>query len=252
MRKGISHIRHKGRRGHQVEVSQVPYSARKRKAAIALLGLLIIVSVGIGSTLAYFTAIDKQPYLVPIERLSISLDENWDAKDGIEYQAGLTAEKSPTLKMDEGASYARVCVRLIDGREDAFDPIIDTDRLDLIMSIFYYDSGGFLNPGTSYSKEELKSLSERGAITSMYDPDTFTSASYAGEGTYYFECLSVLNRGDSALLFNRVVIPSDISNEEYFAIGSFTVEINGEAIQSFGFTSSRDAFSELDRIMEQE
>lgn len=218
---------------------------------IAFVVLAIILCIGLGSTLAYFTAEDEKTHIVPLESIQLSLTEEWQEETGIGYFAGLTAVKSPTIQADSGVMYARICMRVEESVPDGSGGtttqlITNPERLRLIQGILYADTHDLLQPGSAYSLEDIQSTQ---GVSPLYNPAHFLAPSEPELGLYYFEYDGVMDRGTSATLFNKVVIPTDYSASDLALMGNFIITLEGQGIQSFGFSSQTDAMEELNKVV---
>lgn len=240
----------------------------KRKSFAALAGLFLIGTIGVGSTVAYFTESDSKTNIFTMGDLDIGLEEpEWDpdpedgsTPDGENMYPGYTVYKNPTIKNltsgknGEEPCYARLRINI----QDASGNLIrKQSMLDLIYQTIYYDSsytGTYDAKGTStgliegripgYSLKELKSYPR---VNPLFELDeersTASQLVYNYMGT---DGSGILNIGDEAALFTNIVIPTDWNQTHFTLIGDFQLEVEAECIQSSGFADQASAFDALD------
>lgn len=205
-----------------------------------------------GVSLAYFTAEDEAERFVQIERIELSLTENWNAEDGLNYQAGLIATKQPVFTAEKGDMYTRMRVTIEEYVEDAQGnvttrPLPQGQRLDLIKGIIWADEAGVIAAGP-YDKAWLQTQAAAGKINNLYDSRSFINPSQPDptKGVFYVEYDGILSHGATTSLFTNVVIPSDYTQDEIQLMGDFVITIDGQGIQAQGFANQADAMAALD------
>lgn len=226
-------------------------SEQLRRGKIVLCICAILLCIALGTTLSYFSAQDAKTHITPLERIELSLTEEGNPHAGENYSAGLTALKSPRITAEAGDMYARIYMKIEENVPDHNGDIqtllvTDPARLSLIEGIFFADTQNRLMQGTPYSKHDIDTTP---GVTPLYDSAHFLLSSKGQPGEYYFEYIGVIGVGESAYLFNKLVIPSDYTPAELGLMGNFIVTFEGQGIQSFGFSSQADAMAELDKVV---
>ena len=249
----------------------------KKGLLLAVLALALIAVVAIGGSLAFFTDRDTVINTFTMGSVEISLEEpGWDGDAGLGLLPGNVRTKDPTVTAEEGKSYMRFRMEIVDGDNKL---ITDTDRIDLILKTLYYDTAyGTALPNIQttqkYGAADLAALVTQNKIIGEYNKTAF---SFAGietgkPGVRYYDYTA--NSGifdatktpaDTAILFTNVVISKDWHNKEIFDLngdtyaassnGSLEVTVAGngykilliaEAIQSSDMANAAEAFAALD------
>lgn len=230
-------------------------SPKNPRLQIVLLTIALIVTLLSGSTLAYFTAQDEKVRTIPLATIALSLSEdNWNSSSGIEYRAGLCAYKDPTITATTGNMYTRISVQIqevvSDGEGGTTTQLItNTERLALIEGILFADPQNVLSVGTPYSSAQISAAIASQGVMRLYNNTLFEAPTTPNAGQYYFNYLAELTQGQSATLFTKVVIPSDYTLENIELMGDFIISIEGQGIQSYGFSNRQDALDELDSVV---
>lgn len=236
------------------------------KIIIISMAFLLLIAVGIGITYSFFTyAPSSSLSKFELGDVKISISEpSFDSNSEIFFMPGTTIVKDPTVKVLKGSPYVRIIVEFYDADSDTL--ITDQNRLSRIANIICYDPTYNLNnnpvtsrlvSGTSYSTSD----SAFGAYRYNYTSASNITAMMIAFNTNQFildrdsstvnKLIFVANKGKPAvegvsyILFTNIVIPSNWSNSTYDMLGNFKIKIRAEAIQSSGFDSYSDAFSQI-------
>lgn len=173
----------------------------KNKKILPLIMTVVLVgAVGIGATLAYFTDKDSETNVITMGHVDVDLDEpGFDNEDGEDDNT--ITDITPGEKIVKDPT-----ITVQEGSEDAYvratieyTGLTDTQIAELNIEI---NDGWFL----------------------------------AADGYYYYN--TKLSAGESAILFDEVVIPETWGNE--MANKTFEIIVNAEAIQADNFTPSTD------------
>lgn len=250
----------------------------KKKIILVSLASVLIILIAIGGTLAYFTDFDQKKNTFTIGKVGISLDEpSWTDEAGDELRPGNVCYKDPTVTAENGQSYMRIRMEIVDGDGVLIE---DTNRIDLILKTLYYDKmfgaeQANLEKTEIYTKAELKSLVEEGKINEEYNRGAFAFAGIEQNkpGVRFYNYIA--NGGifdakntpsDKATLFTNVVIPRDWNNREIFELGGdlydvtengglevtvsgngYKLLIEGQAIQASEMSDANHAFAALNK-----
>lgn len=174
----------------------------KKKLGLLVLSLVLIATIGVGATLAYFTDNDNATNTITMGHVDIDLDEpNYDPDDDDDtvedIVPGEVITKDPTITVQEGS-------------EDAYV------RATITLS-------------NNLTEEQAKELM---AGITILDGWYYSDPEQNGDGYYYYN--QKLAAGGKAVLFEEVKIPEKWGNE--VADMTFTIDVAAEAIQAEGFT----------------
>ena len=179
----------------------------KKKFGLLALSLVLIATIGVGATLAYFTEADAATNTITMGHVDIDLDEpNYDPDDDDDtvedIVPGQVITKDPTITVQEGSldAYIRATITLSDN--------LTADQAEELMA------GITILDGWYYSNPEEN-----------------------GDGYYYYK--NVVTAGSSVKLFEEVKIPEKWGNE--VADMTFTIDVAAEAIQADSFTPQTNA-----------
>lgn len=174
----------------------------KKKLGLLVLSLVLIATIGVGATLAYFTDADKATNTITMGHVDIDLDEpNYDPEDDDDtvedIVPGQVITKDPTITVAEDSqdAYIRAIITLSNN--------LTVDQAKELMAGITILDGWFL----------------------------------AEDGYYYYK--DVVTAGDEVVLFKEVKIPEKWGNE--VADLTFTIDVSAEAIQAEGFEPTKDA-----------
>lgn len=229
----------------------------KKKIAVVLAATALAASLIIGGTLAYLTDSDKKTNTFTMGNIDISLAEpHWDdTTDGKGLVPGSTLVKDPIVTAAAGNSYMRVKAEFYDTSVTPAVLITDTARINKILSTLYTDTsydaatgtaGTNIVEGTGYSAASLA------AYAGVNKTDfTFDAARTANAGIRYYNYTAgtgIFQAGTSpkTVLFTNVVIPTDFKAADTALLGSYSISLTAEAIQSDGFANAAAAFTALD------
>lgn len=163
-----------------------------KKLAPVLLSVVLLGTVGIGATLAYFTDNDSAGNVITMGHVDIELTEPaWDSQAGDEgisnIVPGQSIAKDPTITLQEGSLDAYVRVKLeIEG--------LESEKADEILENIQINEGW-----------------------------------KAVDGYYYYEN-KLTEETKEAVLFNEVVIPYSWDNDMAGVL--FNINVSAEAVQA--------------------
>lgn len=205
----------------------------KKKIAAVCCVCVLLASAALAS-FAWYTINSSITNRLETSRVDVSLQElNWEDENGEQLRIGDTVSKNPTVTANDGDIYLAVTMHI---RDKDGNEITDKSVLDYIDSFIYYDPEGVLEDGVSYTSDELAELN-LDTINPKFvrDGNTFYLMS---DGEY-----TRLSDGDSEELFTNIVVPCDITKEEWITnmspLESFTMDFEVKAVLA-------DSFDELD------
>lgn len=227
--------------------------------------LLAAARAGTGTTLSYFTDVDRKVNAFATGDLDVDLREpEWDPEgegDGKNLYPGSVVYKNPTVKnvtdQKKGPQpcYVRMIVDILD-REG--QPVTDGTSLELIRKTIYFDAsyrGSFDKKGSGTALTEgrkpgfcLEELSPYPMVNPLWEMDTgrsthsrlvFCYKGKKGDG--------ILNPGEESTLFTNVVIPTDWTWEEIQAVDRCRLRITAQAVQCQGIAQASGAWEIMDQ-----
>ena len=201
----------------------------KKKIIVLVASLVMVLTLAIGGTLAYFTDKDMEKNTFTVGNVNIHIDE-WMEENGewVEYEdktelSPIAQSKAPFNKMVETVN---------DGSKPAYIRTFVTCPEDM-----YWAMGlGFNKQDKVLTNDEGKNMY---SLTKWSDVGTFT---INGEETSVFLCEyeGIVDVGESVLSLTKVWLYDTVTNEqvEEFDLdnGMFNVFVASEAIQSDNLT----------------
>lgn len=209
-----------------------------KKIVMGLVCALALVTASVMGTMAYLTSTDKVTNTFTVGNVQIKLDEakanpdgslvaNADRVEANNYKLlpGHTYNKDPMVTVLKGSesSYVKMTVTFTKAAElDAIFATTTDGKADMTAIFKGYDDKTWL----------LKSVTENNnANTRTYE-------------FWYKEAVAALN-GDVALdaLFDKIVVPTSITNAQLATIEGMTITVNAYAIQADGFENAEAAWA---------
>ena len=257
----------------------------KKKTAVFMAILALIIGCLVTSlpgAQAQYASAEQDRHVLYFDKeeidIGVTLTENsfWNNnKDGLQFKyedyekgKGLIKTKSPIIvnPKDKGNCYMRVCLRIVakndDGTTSPLEPTTDV-RAEQILSNLWYDKSGeaeevqhYLTPNnatgrnsysTSVSKERLQELLDEGSIDHYCNTADFEEPVYNETmKAYVFNYKGLFKKDSQTTLFNRVVYPTDMSQQDWQAVqGEYYIIVWAQAIQAVGFDDADSALSHL-------
>ncbi len=206
------------------------------KTKLKVLGLLmaavLLVGTSILGTMAYLTSTDTVTNTFTVGNVKITLDEAKANADGTLVE-GAERVKANEYKLMPGHTYNKdPMVTVKAGSEDAYIRVVVT-----------------VNEKAALDDIGINALQ----VFQGYDSTKWTLASQnAGkndtmvyEFRYYITVSTVDSTKDKALepLFEQIVVPGDITNEQLATLADLKIEIVANAIQADGFETADAAWA---------
>ena len=229
-----------------------------KKKNIVFIGVMVLI-VGLGliaaATYSFFTRQDSVRNSLTMGNPDIDLVEpKWNPNEARTVIPGKTMVKDPTLIGREGNNYARLVVEFYD--LDTGEKITKVNRIEKIKELMYYDKSynvdntpvtSYIDPGSSYSSSELKTLVDNKQVITLYNTDDFKlDDSRSTDTKLVFNYKNILGENDKKVLFTNLVIPTNYKQSDLDLLGNFNIKIYAEAIQSDNTGSMSEAFKLLD------
>ena len=207
-----------------------------KKRLIIICSSLLILTLCIGGTLAYFFDQQEVKNEFTVNDLGIGVDltePNWDPDKAVDIMPGDIIPKDPTITNEKDEAYARVIVTI---QDKSGNVITDADQSAKIFSMLYYAS----SPITS--KISTTQLAAYDRVNPAFELDTARSSN----GIYYFNYKKIMVTGESSMLFTGVVVPFDWTQTDIDDIGNYDILVKVESIQAKNFDTAAEAFTALD------
>lgn len=208
------------------------------KKTISIVALVVLVAaVSVLGTLAYLTSQDQVVNTFTVGKVAIKLDEMKVTDDGkpvvpaervkandYKLLPGLTYSKDPTVTVLKGSelSYVKLVVTVSKASES--DKLLKECGTNLGAVISGYDATNWILKSNTEDKE---------ANTRTYE-------------FWYKEAVDA-SAADVKLdaLFDQIVVPGNITNEQLATIASLQIDIVAYAIQADGFANADAAWAEF-------
>lgn len=208
--------------------------SKKKIAVLCVVGVLVVLMVA--ASFAWTSSKDSVTNRFNFANVDVSLQElNWQDKNGEQLRIGDTVSKNPTITANDGDIYCAITMHI---RDKDGNEITDRNIINYIYSFIYYDPDGVLENGVSYTSDEIVELN-LDTVNPKFVRDGDTNTFYLmSKGKY-----TRLSDGDSEEFFTNIVVPCDITKEEWITnmspLGSFTLDFEVKAVLA-------DSFDELD------
>lgn len=199
-----------------------------KKAALLLCSAVLLVCISIGATVAYLTSHDTVTNTFTVGNVAITMDE---AKVGADGKAltGADAERvhANSYKLFPGGEYDKdPTVHVGPASEDAY----------LGVKVVF--------EGSKNADANLK-LNMLSIFTGVDENAWDIEKKYEGNGDVYYLLTykSVISAEQNIPLFNKVVIPDEMTNEQIADLNNIKMVITAYAVQKDGFDKASDALT---------
>ena len=208
---------------------------KMRKVLLTVCCAALLVCVTIGATVAYLTSTDEVVNTFTVGNVQIKLDEaaantdgtlveNADRVKANSYKLlpGHEYNKDPmvTVLKDSEPCYVKMTVTV--SKADALDAIFAPNGADMTSIFKGYDGATWIYKGNT---------EDTGADTRTYE--------------FWYKETVAAPTADQALkpLFEKVVVPGFITNDQLKTIKDMTITVNAYAIQADGFDTPEEAWA---------
>ena len=195
-----------------------------KKAALLLCSAVLLVCISIGATVAYLTSHDTVTNTFTVGNVQITLDETKVDENGTPIQ-GANRVQANTYKLMPGHTYTK-------------DPTIHVSNTS--EEAYLGVKVVFENSAEADEKLSLNMLS----IFSGFIAENWTIQEKTQEDNDVYYLLTRKNtvtKNDNIKLFDYVVIPDEMTNEQIAYLNNIRMEITAYAVQKDGFSSAADA-----------
>ncbi len=193
----------------------------KKKILAAGLAVCMAAIMVTGMTLAYFTDQDSKTNTFTVGNVDITLSEpNW--VEDSQLMPGKTIPKDPTITVasDSQTAYTFMKVQL------------SSDFMELL---------------NSYVAEKQKTDDDytiADAVSAWFTTSTHPKIMAAGTDYVILGVLSPKKAGDSVTYFDKVTVPSDVTQAMIKENGTYTINVTAYAIQAEGFYTEGESEAE--------
>lgn len=193
---------------------------KKKSILLTLVVVMVVTSVAIGATLAYFSDQETATNTFTVGNVDIELDEPAWVEDS-KLIPGTEIAKDPTVTVVKGSekSYVRIFVEI--NNKAVLDELFDPDGADLLAIFDGYDEDTWLYKGV-----------ERDAAA-----DTIT---------YEFWYAAAVDAAGADIelepLFTSILVPSFLDGDDLALLEDFEITIVAQAIQTASFADADAAW----------
>lgn len=207
-----------------------------RRILLTVCSAALLVCVTVGATVAYLTSTATVTNTFTVGNVQIKLDEAAANLDGTLTDNGTTRVDANTYKLLPGHTYNKdPMVTVLEGSESCYvkmtvtfsnaaelDEIFAPSGADMTSIFVGYDGTTWISKGNKEDTAEN---------TRTYE-------------FWYKEAVGAPD-GDVALdaLFDKIVVPGSITNEQLETIAGMTITVNAYAIQADGFKTADAAWA---------
>lgn len=195
-----------------------------KKAALLLCSAVLLVCISIGATVAYLTSTATVTNTFTVGNVAITMDETKVDENGTPIQ-GANRVQANTYKLMPGHTYTK-------------DPTIHVSNTS--EEAYLGVKVVFENSAEADEKLSLNMLS----IFSGFIAENWTIQEKTQEDNDVYYLLTRKNtvtKNDNIKLFDYVVIPNEMTNEQIAYLNNIRMEITAYAVQKDGFSSAADA-----------
>ena len=214
-------------------------NSKLRKVLLLACSAVLLVCLSVGATLAYLTSTDKVVNTFTVGKVAIKLDEAEAKPDGTlvegadrvkansyKLMPGHTYNKDPMVTVLEGSESCYVKMTVTFSMAKELDAIFAPKGADMTSIFKGYDSATWTDKGNT---------EDTGKNTRTYE-------------FWYKEPVEALT-ADVALdaLFDQIVVPGFITNDQLKTIEGMTITVNAYAIQADGFADADAAWDAFNK-----
>ena len=209
-----------------------------KKKLMTVLALVLVVAMSVAGTYAYLTSADKVVNTFTVGNVQIKLDEAKANADGT-LVPNADRVKANSYKLLPGHNYKKdPMVTVLSGSESSYVKMTVTFSNAVELDAIFAPDGG----------------ADMTSIFNGYDRTNWiykgnTEDTTANTRTYEFwykETVEALN-GDVALdaLFDQIIVPGNITNDQLKTIEGMTITVNAYAIQADGLSTAEVAWAKV-------
>lgn len=206
-----------------------------KKKLTTVLAIVLVIAMSVVGTYAYLTSTDTVKNTFTVGDVQIKLDEAKANPDG-SLVPNADRVKANSYKLLPGHKYNKdPMVTVLNGSESSYVKMTvtfsDAAALDAIFAPNGADMTSIFN-GYNSTNWELKN------VTKDTENNTRTYE-------FWYKDTVAAPDGDVALdaLFDQIIVPGNITNDQLKTIEGMTITVNAYAIQADGFADAADAWN---------
>lgn len=209
---------------------------KKSKAILMALCAVLLVAASVMGTLAYLTSTDTVTNTFTVGKVEIKLDEakvdgngkaltgeSAERVAGNEYHLlpGHTYDKDPMVTVQKGSESCYVKMTVTFTKANELDAIFAPNGANMLSIFKGYDDTNWISKGNT---------KDANANTRTYE--------------FWYKEAVAAPTADVKLdaLFDQIVVPGSITNDQLATIKDMTITVNAYAIQADGFADAADAW----------
>ena len=197
-----------------------------KKAALLLCSAVLLVCISIGATVAYLTSTATVTNTFTVGNVAITMDETKVDENGTPIQ-GANRVQANTYKLMPGHTYTK-------------DPTVHvgTTSEDAYLGVKVV----FENSKNADANLKLNMLSIfTGVDENAWDIEKRHDSN--NDVYYLLTYKNVISKGNNIQLFNKVMIPDEMTNEQIADLNNIKMVITAYAVQKDGFDTPSEALT---------
>lgn len=207
-----------------------------KKTLTVLLALVLVIAMSVAGTMAYLTSTDEVVNTFTVGKVQIKLDEAKANADGTLVE-GADRVKANSYKLIPGHTYNKdPMVTVLSGSESSYIKMTVTFTKAAELDAIFANAGG----------ADMTSIFVGYDSTNWIDKGNTEDAS-ANTRTYEFWYKEAVAAPDADValdaLFDKIVVPGTITNDQLKTIEGMTITVNAYAIQADGFANAEAAWA---------
>lgn len=208
---------------------------KSTKALSLMLVAVLLVTATVFGTMAYLTSEDQVDNTFTVGSVAIKLDEAKANADGTLVEGadrvkansyhlipGHTYNKDPMVTVLNGSEESYIKMTMTISNATALDEVFNPDETGVLAILGGYDEANWINKGSE--------------VDTTNNTRTYTF--------WYKETVAAPN-GDVQLdaLFDTILVPGELTNEQLAKLQNMTITLNAYAIQADGFENAENAWA---------
>lgn len=207
-----------------------------KKTLTVLLALVLVIAMSVAGTMAYLTSTDEVVNTFTVGKVQIKLDEAKANADGTLVE-GADRVKANSYKLIPGHTYNKdPMVTVLSGSESSYIKMTVTFTKSAELDAIFANAGG----------ADMTSIFKGYDSTNWIAKDvTKDTANNTRTYEFWYKEAVAAPDADVALdaLFDKIVVPGTITNDQLKTIEGMTITVNAYAIQADGFANAEAAWA---------
>lgn len=204
----------------------------KKKLLIMSVAMVLVCAFAVGMTIAYLTSTDEVVNTFTVGNVQIKLDEADVDEYGVPQGSPAPRVTANTYKLIPGHTYTKdPTVTVLEGSEESF----------IKMTVTFSNSAE-LDEIFGVGTDLTTIFHGYDGTTWIYKGNTENTDNTRTYEFWYKETVAA-STADVALdaLFDSIIVPGNINNDQLKTIAGMTITVNAYAIQADGFEGNADA-----------